>query len=152
MTCHAGPRLRVKVARGSTVPRLPVEREGRAIVNVGLWTAQVLLALVFGVSAAVKGSQPQRRVVELGMTGVVNVSVPVMRFTAVCEALGVVGLFAPWLTGVFPVLTPLAAMGLAVIMVCATTIHLRLGEVKTAVGTVVLLGLCLFVAWGRWPQ
>lgn len=86
------------------------------------------------------------------MTGVVDVPVPVLRFTAVCEALGVVGLFAPWLTGKFVILTPLAAVGLGVIMVAAVGLHLRLGEAKTAIGNVVLLGLCLFVAYGRWPR
>ena len=121
-------------------------------MNVTLWGVQLLLGLVFSVSAVVKGTQTKQRTIELGMTGVVDVPVPVMRFTAVCEALGVIGLFAPSITGMLLILTPVAATGLGVIMVCAAGLHLRLGEVKTAVGNAVLLGLCLFVAYGRWPQ
>jgi hypothetical protein len=54
-------------------------------------------------------------------------------------------------TGVLPILTPLAAVGLGVIMVLAARIHLGLGEPATAAGNMVLLAMCLFVAWGRWP-
>jgi hypothetical protein len=45
----------------------------------------------------------------------------------------------------------LAAVGLGTIMVPAGRIHLRRREPLTAVGNVVLLGLCVFVAIGRWP-
>jgi len=118
-------------------------------MNIALWIAQILLVLVFGYSALIKGTQSTERAVELGMTGVVNVRLPVMRFTAYCEVLGVIGLIVPYATGVLPILTPLAAIGLGVIMVLAARIHL--GEPATAVGNLVLLAMCLFVAWGRWP-
>jgi hypothetical protein len=36
-------------------------------------------------------------------------------------------------------------------MVLAARIHLGLGEPATAAGNMVLLAMCLFVAWGRWP-
>jgi DoxX-like family len=70
---------------------------------------------------------------------------------ALCEALGVVGLLAPHAIGIWPVVTPLAAIGLGMIMVPAARIHLRLGEPGTALGNLALLALCAFVAWGRWP-
>jgi hypothetical protein len=120
-------------------------------MNIALWIAQILLVLVFGYSALIKGTQSTERAVELGMTGVVNVRLPVMRFTAYCEVLGVIGLIVPYATGVLPILTPLAAIGFGVIMVLAARIHLGLGEPATAVGNLVLLAMCLFVAWGRWP-
>jgi hypothetical protein len=65
-------------------------------MNIALWITQVLLVLVFGYSALIKGTQSTERAVELGMTGVVNVRLPVMRFTAYCEVLGVVGLIVPY--------------------------------------------------------
>jgi hypothetical protein len=67
------------------------------------------------------------------MTGVVNVRLPAMRFTAYCEVLGLIGLILPYATGVLPILTPLAAIGLGVIMVLAARIHLGLGEPAPAV-------------------
>jgi hypothetical protein len=121
------------------------------VTNVGLWVAQILLVAVFGFSAAVKGTQPKQRVLQLGMTGVVNIPVPLMRFTALCEVFGVIGLVLPYATGIAPILTPAAAIGLGMIMIAATVIHLRLHEPWTAAGNVILLGLCVLVAIGRWP-
>jgi hypothetical protein len=120
-------------------------------MNIALWITQMLLVLVFGYSALIKGTQSTERAVELGMTGVVNVRLPVMRFIAYCELFGMIGLIVPYVTGVLPILTPLAALGLGMIMVLAARIHLGLGEPGTAVGNMVLLAMCLFVAWGRWP-
>lgn len=120
-------------------------------MNVILWIVQGLLVLVFGFSAIVKGTQSTQRAVELGMTGVADVPLGLMRFIAACEVLGVIGLVLPYATGILPVLTPLAAVGLGMIMVPAAGIHLRRREPLTAMGNVVLLGLCVFVAIGRWP-
>jgi hypothetical protein len=58
----------------------------------------------------------------------------------------VIGLIVPSVTGVLPILTPMGAIGLGVIMVLAARIHLGLGEPATAVGNLVLLAMCLFVA------
>ena len=95
------------------------------LANVGLWVAQGLLVAVFGFSAAVKGTQPKQRVLQLGMTGVVNIPIPLMRFTALCEVFGVIGLVLPYATGIAPILTPAAAIGLGMIMIAAAVIHLR---------------------------
>jgi hypothetical protein len=88
-------------------------------MNIALWATQILLVFVFGYSALIKGTQSTERAVELGMTGVVNVSLPMMRLAAYCEVLGVIGLIVPYVTGVLPILTPMAAIGLGVIMVLA---------------------------------
>jgi DoxX-like family len=121
------------------------------LANVGLWVAQGLLVAVFGFSAAVKGTQPKQRVLQLGMTGVVNIPNPLMRFTALCEVFGVIGLVLPYATGIAPILTPAAAIGLGMIMIAAAVIHLRLHEPWTAGGNLILLALCVLVAIGRWP-
>lgn len=120
-------------------------------VNVILWVVQGLLVVVFGFSAVVKGTQSTQRAIELGMTGVTDVPLGLMRFTAACETLGVIGLVLPYATGILPGLTPFGALGLGLIMVLAGWIHLRRREPLTAVGNAVLLGLCVFVAIGRWP-
>jgi hypothetical protein len=121
------------------------------LVSIALWIVTAVLVVVFAYSALIKGTQSTARAVELGMTGVVHVPLHVMRFAAVCEVLGIIGLVLPYVVGVLPVLTPLAALGLALVMVLAARIHRGLGEPATAAGNLVLLALCLFVAWGRWP-
>jgi hypothetical protein len=45
-------------------------------MNIALWITQILLIVVFGYSALIKGTQSTERAVELGMTGVVNCRFP----------------------------------------------------------------------------
>ena len=86
-------------------------------MNVVLWIIQGLLVIVFGFSALVKGTQSKARALALGMTGVANLPTPVMRFTAFCELLAIIGLVGPQATGIAPILTSLAAVGLGIIMI-----------------------------------
>ncbi len=72
-----------------------------------------------------------------------------VRFIAICEIFGAVGLVAPRAFGIHPELTPLASMGLAVIMAGAAVLHYRIHELKPIIVNAVLLCLCLLVAYGR---
>ncbi|MCJ7700842.1 MAG: DoxX family protein [Anaerolineales bacterium] len=61
--------------------------------------------------------------------------------------LGALGLILPLATGILPVLTPLAAVGLALTMVGAFLTHLRRNEiVPMGVMNVVLFAMAIFVA------
>jgi uncharacterized membrane protein YqjE len=68
-------------------------------------------------------------------------------FIGISELAGSVGLVLPQVTGTALWLTPLAAMGLAVIMILATGYHRRRGE--PVIATVALLILALVVVVGR---
>lgn len=118
-------------------------------MNLALWIGQILLAAMFALSGAMKLSMSRERLLETGQTSARIVPMPLMRFTAVCELLAVLGLILPWLTGVAPVLTPIAAAGLVVVMLGAMSIHARLGEPKAIATNVALLLIAAFVAWGR---
>jgi uncharacterized membrane protein len=72
-----------------------------------------------------------------------------VRFVGTVELLGAVGLVLPAATGVLPVLTPLAATGLAVTMVLAAATHVRRKEPSGVAFTAILLILAALVAWGR---
>jgi hypothetical protein len=74
---------------------------------------------------------------------------PVVRLTAVGELLAVLGLLLPWATGIARVLTPLAAVGLCVVMVGAASAHARLREPWSVAANAVLFTLALAVAVGR---
>ena len=54
-----------------------------------------------------------------------------LRFIAVCEVLGAIGLILPWLLHIRPGLTPIAA-GLAIIMIGATVTALMTGGIAMA--------------------
>lgn len=127
-------------------------------MNIALWVVQSILAMIFLGSGLYKGTQPKERIVASGQTGVVWYSQPFIRFIAALEVAGAAGLVLPWLTGQARVLTPLAAGGLAVIMIGAAVSHSRLvqqggprrrQESFNVAANVVLLAACAFVVVGR---
>jgi uncharacterized membrane protein len=68
----------------------------------------------------------------------------------VVEILGALGLILPGITGIAPILVPVAATGLAIVMVLAAIMHLRRGDgFGAVVPNIVLFALAVFVAWGR---
>ena len=73
-----------------------------------------------------------------------------LRFIGVCEVLGGLGLILPWLLGIRPGLTPLAAAGLVLIMIGATVTTILTGQIVISLVPLVVGILCLFVAYGRW--
>lgn len=113
------------------------------------WTLQILLALGFAASGYMKGTWDRERLVRSGQTGVQGLPIPLIRFIAVVEALGAIALVVPWATGIAPILTPLAALGLAAIMMLAAGVHTILREPKNVATTIVILAACLAVAVER---
>lgn len=95
-------------------------------MNVALWIGQDVLAAVFALSGTLKSTQSKERMLATGQTGVRDFSLPAIRLVAACELLAVIGLLVPQATEIVPVLTPLAALGLAVVMVGAGVAHARL--------------------------
>ncbi len=87
--------------------------------------------------------------IETGQTGVRAYSLPFIRFIALAELAGAAGLIFPGATKTFPVLTPLAATGLGIIMIGAARAHAQQHEPKNVATNLVLLGLCVFVVAGR---
>ena len=71
---------------------------------------------------------------------------------AAAEVLAAIGLVLPWVTGIAPVLTPLAAVGLAITMVGAMVVHGRRGEWPALAPNAALLVLALAVAVLRFGQ
>jgi len=73
-----------------------------------------------------------------------------IRFLGVAELLGSVGLVLPWSLGIRPVLTPIAAAGLTMIVTGATVITLIGDGITAALFPLVLALLSASVAYGRW--
>lgn len=117
-------------------------------LNVWLWAAAVLLALLNLAAGVMKATQP---IDKLAAQMKWPAELPrLTRFVGVAEILGAIGLIAPLATGILPWLTPLAAAGVALIQILAMTFHLRRGEPQVLPANAVLLALALFVLWGRW--
>jgi uncharacterized membrane protein YphA (DoxX/SURF4 family) len=111
-------------------------------LSVTLWILQGLLAALFLFSGAMKFVMPVAQ-----MTKGTSLSGGFIHFIGVCEILGGIGLIVPALTRILPVLTPIAASCLVIIMAGATYISLPMG--KTAVAPAIFGLLLAFVAYGR---
>ena len=114
-----------------------------------LWVVQGLLALLFLFAGGVKLVMPIEE-----MTRQMPVPLPglFLRFIGVAEVLGGIGLILPGLLRIRPGLTPLAAAGLAIIMIGATVITLAAGDVAPALIPLTVGLLAAFVAYGRWRR
>lgn len=112
-------------------------------LNVALWIAQFLLAALFMFAGAIKLAKPSM-VAEQG-----HLSLALVLFIGVAEVAGSLGVLLPALTRVRPGLTPLAAVGLATILVLAICFHLMRGEASHTPVPLLFLALAIFIAWGR---
>ena len=127
------------------------ESERGAPLRAGLWTAQIALAMMFGLAGWMKSTLP---IPELSskMAWVSAVPGPLVRFIGAAELAAAAGLLLPALTRILPALTPIAGAGLTVLMVLAGAFHLSRGEAAVVPMNVVLGALAAFVAWGRFGK
>jgi putative oxidoreductase len=113
-----------------------------------LWVVQALVGAAFIMAGVMKSSQPIEALAQQ-MTWVQHYSVGMVRFIGVAELLGGVGLILPALTRIKPILTPIAAALLTLVMVLAVGDHLSRGETGMLMPSIVLGALAAFIAWGR---
>src|SRR4051794_20692673 len=92
------------------------------LMNVFLWILQIVLALVFLAAGLYKLTQPREKL-KPQMGWIDDYSDQSVKLIAGAEVLAALGLVLPWWTGIAPVLTPLAAVGLVVVMIGAVITH-----------------------------
>jgi uncharacterized membrane protein YphA (DoxX/SURF4 family) len=118
-------------------------------MNIILWIIQILLAFAFIYHGWMMVSLPPQARQGGQMDYIEAIPSGLRRFTAVAESLGGVGLILPQLTGILPWLTPLAAVGLVLVMVGAIIFHIPRKEYPNIVFNLVLLALAAFAAYER---
>jgi len=114
-------------------------------VNIALWIVQGLQCVLFLGSGGMKVFAYRKYKESVGRE--LDLSKSLVTFIGISEVAGALGLILPMASGIAPMLTPIAAAGLGVIMLLATGFHLKRRE--PVYMTLVLLILCGFVAWGR---
>ena len=119
-------------------------------MNIALWIGQGLLALVYLAAGGLKVVRPREQLVASGnLDWMKDSSDAGVKTVGLVEILGALGVILPWLTGIAPVLTPVAAIGLVVVQIAAFRVHLVRGERQPLPANVFLLLLAAFVAVGR---
>lgn len=115
------------------------------LVNIALWIAAGVLAAVFVSAGTLKLTQPKEKLAA-NLAWVEDFSARTVKFIGLMEVLGAIGLILPAALHIAPILTPLAATGLAITMVLAAVVHARRKEPQLIVVNAVLFALAAFVA------
>lgn len=121
-------------------------------MDTSAWIIQGLLAALFSMAGIMKLTQPKEKLSKM-LPWVNYFSAGTVRFIGLCELLGAAGLIVPWLTGIVPVLTPVSAVGICLIMVLATNVvHLKRSEYKGIAVNIIIFLLAAFVALVRFQK
>jgi uncharacterized membrane protein len=120
-------------------------------MNIALWIVAGLLAAAYLVSGVGKLIMSRERIATTSHAAkwVEDFSAGSVKAIGTLEILGAVGLILPAALDIAPVLVPLAAAGLVLLMMGAVILRLRRHEIKVMFGDLLYLALAAFVAWGR---
>ncbi len=118
-------------------------------MNVVLWIIAALLAAAFLASGLMKLSRPREKLVSSGLAWAEDFSGGMVKVIGLLEVLAAVGLVLLAVLDVAPVLVPVAALGLGLVMAGAVVVHIRRTEFLLVVPGAVFLLLAAVVVWGR---
>ncbi|WP_136605312.1 DoxX family protein [Paenibacillus dokdonensis] len=116
-------------------------------MNIALWIVQGLLGFMFIFAGSMKAFQYEKA--QASLPWVKEYSKGLVTFIGISELLGGLGLIIPQATGILPILTPIAAIALAIVMVLAAGFHAKRKEYQGIGMNIILLALAVFVAIGR---
>ena len=119
-------------------------------LHVSLWVVQVLLAFLLMLGAIMK-FMPVEKVAPI-MPWMGQVPEWVLRLLGMVDLLGAVGLILPALLRIKPLLTPIAALGIIVLMICASIFHVSRGEASKIGFNIFMIAMAAFIAWGRFRK
>jgi uncharacterized membrane protein YphA (DoxX/SURF4 family) len=114
-------------------------------MNTIIWIIQGVLAIMFLMAGYMKSTQPKEKLV-MSLPWASDFNIQTIRFIGISELLGAIGIVVPQYTGIFPILTPIAATGLVLVMILAALHHLRKDKYKGVAFNVVLLILLAIVS------
>lgn len=115
-------------------------------MELAYWIVAGLLAVFYLYAGGKKAVQSKERLAPM-MGWADTVPMGLVRGIGAVEILGAAGLVLPPLTGVAPVLAPVAALGLVLLQVLATGLHVSRGELKETGLNAALIVLAAVAAW-----
>ena len=113
-----------------------------------IWILQGLLAFLFCISGFLILLQPKEKLAAK-MPFVMDYSPVMVKLIAFAHIAGALGLVWPLALHVYPVLTPLAASGLTLVMILAMRYNLKRNDSKSVVTDLVFAVLFLLIAFYR---
>jgi len=119
-------------------------------MNLTLWIVAGLLAVAYLVAGVGKLIVPREKLAtNPGVGWADDFSDGAVKVFGALEILAAAGLILPAVLDIAPVLAPLAAVGLVLIMGGAVITRIRRHETRLMMADLVYLALAGFVAWGR---
>ncbi|MFC9502789.1 DoxX family protein [Streptomyces sp. NPDC057002] len=118
-------------------------------MNVTLWIIASVLAVAFLGAGLTKILQPKEKLATSNMGWAEDFSPGAIKAMGGLQVAAAIGLTLPAVLDILPVFVPLAALGLAVMMIGAAIVHLRRKEATMIVPNLALCLLAVIVAWGR---
>jgi uncharacterized membrane protein YphA (DoxX/SURF4 family) len=117
-------------------------------MDIALWIVQGVLAAFMLMAGIMKLAKPREELVDK-MAFAEDFSDGPIKAIGALEVLAAIGLILPGITGIAPVLVPLAAVGIALIQAGAVIVHARRSETKQLIMNLVFIAMAVFIAWGR---
>lgn len=120
-------------------------------MNTALWIVAGFLTALYLLSGFGKLFTPRDKMATMMSAAewVRDFSPATLKAIGAAEVLGAVGLIMPAVLGIVPVLVPLAALGLVLLMAGAVILRIRRHELRFALLDLTYLALAAFVAFGR---
>jgi hypothetical protein len=115
-------------------------------MNTILWITTALLAVAMLGAGAMKLAKPRAALAASGQPWVEDFSDGTVKGIGALEVLAAVGLILPALLDIAPVLVPVAATGVVLLMLGAAVTHARRGEYPNIAANVVLGAIALTIA------
>lgn len=119
-------------------------------MDIVLWVLQILLGVMFVFHGAMMFKPPAN--LPPNMAYVREISSGLRNFTAITEVLAGLGIILPWLTQIAPILTPLAGVGIVVLMLGAAVLHIQRKENAAIPINLFIAALAAFVAYSRFTE
>lgn len=117
-------------------------------MNIVLWIIAGVLAALFLAAGLMKLAQSKEKLAASGLAWTEDFSAAAVKLIGSLEVLAAVGLILPAVLDIAPVLGPLAASGLVLLMGGAAITHIRRKEPQGVAMTLALLALAAIVAIG----
>lgn len=120
-------------------------------MNLALWIVAGLLAVAYLLGGGSKVIMAKEKIAAFGPSArwVEDFSAGTVKAIGALEVLAAAGLVLPATLDTAPVLVPLAALGLVLLMAGAAITRLRRHEIRLMVVDLIYIALAAFVAWGR---
>lgn len=116
-------------------------------MNTTLLVIQGILALIFASSGLIVLLFKEQ--LKSKLSWLTEYSSRMVLFICLSKVIGAIGIVLPIYFNVLLIITPLAAIGLASIMVLALRYHIIKKEIKDIPATIILLILALFIVYNR---